>query len=160
MANRTSRTNRTGRKAKAADSANDANGANDATNTGEAADATSTEMMGEQDAQETHQLVFTLHASTGEILRIENLDPSGGRSELSDDEYAAMCAAIGGGASETGSALGLSASAQPAAGGGAEEAAYYQGIADYVAAVSAAYGLSAEELAYYQGMADYAAAIA
>ena len=41
-------------------------------------------------------------------------------------------------------------------------AAYYQGMADYEAALTSGYyghEASAEELAYYQGMADYEAAL-
>ena len=39
---------------------------------------------------ETEQLLLTLSAATGEIVRVEKLDPGGKRHELSDGEYAEL----------------------------------------------------------------------
>jgi hypothetical protein len=41
-------------------------------------------------ADETEQLLVTLSAATGEIVKVEKLDPGGKRHELSDGEYAAL----------------------------------------------------------------------
>jgi 3-methyladenine DNA glycosylase/8-oxoguanine DNA glycosylase len=48
--------------------------------------ATTTRAMGAAASDETEQLVFTLRTSTGEVLRVEKVDPAGKRSEVPLDE--------------------------------------------------------------------------
>ncbi len=104
---------------------------------------------------ETLEMVFTLKSDTGEVVKVEWMQPDGSRQELSDEEYQGLFAALGGGAGDA-EALGY-AEADP------YEQAYYQGLADYEAAVAEAEaalcGYTPEELAYLQGMADYEAAL-
>jgi len=103
--------------------------------------------------------VFTLNSQTGEVVKIERLDAtSGQRNEFSDEEYMAV---LGGG--DYAAAYGYDPMADAYSQAGVEpysyEAGYYQGMADYEAALAgaAASGYSPEEEAYYQGIADYAA---
>jgi hypothetical protein len=133
-------------------------------------------------ADDSLEYVLTVSASSGDILRVETLDKSGVRTELTEEEYATISSAAGYDISGAvyseeaaavpedpygaGYAQGV-ADYQGALAGGPqspEEAAYYQGLADYQGALEAAAaqnvaGYSAEELAYYQGMADCEAAI-
>jgi hypothetical protein len=39
---------------------------------------------------DTEQLVLTLSVATGEIVKVEKIDPSGQRHELTDDEFAEL----------------------------------------------------------------------
>ena len=114
----------------------------------------------------TQELVLTVKTDTGEIVKVETLKKDGTRQELSDSEYTQLASYL------TGGGMGMeSYGADPYAvdpyaaldqvyAMGFSDA-YYQGMADYEAAVAAAYGdqPSTEELAYYQGMADYAASL-
>lgn len=124
----------------------------------------------ETQPEEREEWVFTLNSKTGELLKVEKLDKtSGERKELSEEEYSALY-----GSDPTSEAAALSSdpygyltayyqgiadyeAAINTAVASQEQEAYYQGMADYEAALSGA-GASAEEAAYYQGMADYEAA--
>ena len=117
--------------------------------------------------EQLEEWVFTLNSKTGELLKVEKMDKaSGERKELSEEEYSAL---YSGDPSGEAAALGyLTAyyqgiadyeAAVSSAVASQEQEAYYQGIADYEAALSGA-GTTAEEAAYYQGIADYEAALA
>lgn len=96
--------------------------------------------------------IFTLNSQTGEVVKIEKIDPaSNQRNELSDGEYAAV---LGGGYDPYAEAYSQAGIEQYSF-----ETGYYQGMADYEAALAdaAGTGYSPEEEAYYQGIADYAA---
>jgi len=119
-----------------------------------------------------HELVFTVRASTGEVLKVETLGKGATRQELNEEEYAMLAASM------VPAAMGLDA-LQPAAAAAVDpyallyqgyvaagldfEGAYYQGVADYAAALQAStaqsWAATPEGMAYYQGMADYAASI-
>src|SRR5262249_20320322 len=99
----------------------------------------------------TQELVFTVKTDTGEIVKVETLKKDGTRQELTDSEYTHLASYL------TGSSMGMESYGvdpyaalydQVYAMGFSD--AYYQGMADYEAAVAAAYGdqPSAEELAY------------
>jgi hypothetical protein len=94
--------------------------------------------------------VFTFNNATGELTKVEKLDSgSGQRQKLSQEEYAAL---FGYGADY------YDQGADPSY--GYYEAGYYDGCADYEAAISGMgyeSGYTPEEAAYYQGIADYAA---
>lgn len=127
----------------------------------------------ETQPEESEEWVFTLNSKTGELLKVERLDKaSGERKELSEEEYSIMygydpnseaaaysyydpygyLTAYYQGIADYEAAVNT-AVASP------EEEAYYQGMSDYGAALSGA-GATAEEAAYYQGIADYQAALA
>jgi len=136
----------------------------------------------------TEEWVFTIHSETGEIVRVDRVDPaSGQRKELSDEEYETLAAcadpsAYGGGqgdAAATGEGFYGAAAQDPTEYEQSTyawyEAGYHQGLAEYDAAVQhhaamAAYGAGQSgyeaayapeiEAAYYQGMADYEALLA
>jgi hypothetical protein len=124
----------------------------------------------------TEEWVFTLSSATGEVLKVERIDQTGQRNEISEEEYAALVCYMDPAAAQY-AAYGYDASGDAAA-GGAElyQAGYHHGLADYEASVaeyemqlaSAGYGYggasagyqsgySPEEAAYLQGMADYEA---
>jgi hypothetical protein len=119
--------------------------------------------------EENEEWIFTTKVNTGELVKIEKVDrASGQRKELSDEEYASMYGfdpSSYGWGYEDYSSYGY----DPFAGYGSYAGdpyaylnAYYQGIADYAAAVAtdpSFYGYSSTEEAYYQGMADYAASL-
>ena len=53
---------------------------------GQETQATTTSAMGAAASDETEQLVFTLRTATGEVLKVEKVDPTGKRSEVPLDE--------------------------------------------------------------------------
>jgi hypothetical protein len=121
----------------------------------------------ESSKSDTHELVFTVKTSTGEVVKVETLDKNGARREFSDEQYSELAAYTSGanltgieayGYDPQGAAYAYGACPDPS-----YEAGYYQGLADYTAAVEASNAAAAaytpEELAYYQGMADYAASV-
>jgi len=133
---------------------------------------------GEGAVEQTQEYVVTVNAATGDILRMEKLDHTGVRTELTADEYASMFSAISQAAGSTAEAayapLGAYSSgyaqgvfdyqaALTAQGQSPEVAAYNQAVVDYQAAVDAANAQSAYnsslETAYAQGMTDYQAAV-
>jgi hypothetical protein len=103
-------------------------------------------------ADDSEEWIFTANRSTGEVVKVERVEPATGeRRELSLDEYGALWAAVQQGA-EAQAADYLASVAQTNYPYG-YEAGYYQGLA---AALGYA-GLTPEQQAYYQGVADYAA---
>lgn len=120
---------------------------------------------------DTQEIVFTIRASTGEVVKIETLGQGGARQELNDEEYATLAASLTPSAMSDAMQLSAAAAMDPysllyqgyAAAGVDYEEAYYQGVNDYAAALQASvaesWGYTPEEIAYYQGMADYAASI-
>jgi len=109
----------------------------------------------EKAASEDHEeWIYTISRSSGEVVKVERVEPaSGERRELSLDEYAALS---GEEAAEAEVAEDYSSYAYDPYG---YEEGYYQGQADYEAALSGEEELSPEEAAYYQGQADYEAAL-
>jgi hypothetical protein len=113
-----------------------------------------------QTAPESEEWIFTLTSSTGELLKVEKLDrASGERKELSDEEYTSLYVSTAG--PEYAALAGVYGdySVDPYT----FESGYYQGLADYEAALNdasaAEYQASLEQHAYYQGIADYGAAL-
>lgn len=110
---------------------------------------------------ETAEMVLTYDKNTGQVIRIENVDASGSRRELSEEEYAAFFGYSDAGAEQDAydpSAVVYAITHQQAG----FEQGYYQGLLEYEAALSGQTpsGYSPEEdAAYYQGMADYEALI-
>jgi hypothetical protein len=110
---------------------------------------------------QTAEMILTYDMNTGQVIRIENVDPSGARKELTEEEYAAFFG-YGSASAEQGSydpnAVAYAIANQQAG----FEQGYYHGLLEYEAALTGqtASGYSAEEeAAYYQGMADYEALI-
>jgi hypothetical protein len=109
--------------------------------------------VSESPAEQTEEWVFTLNSGTGEIVKAERVDKtSGQRQELSDDEYAALSGYGDPTAYYAAQGYDPSAAAYDPNAHALHEAGYYQGLADYEAAVQC-------EAAYYQGLADYEAAV-
>jgi hypothetical protein len=109
----------------------------------------------------TAEMVLTYDKNTGQVIRIENVDPSGGRQELSEEEYASFFGYSPEGSEEAGYDPNevVYAIAHQQAG---FEQGYYHGLLEYEAALSGqtASGYSPEEeAAYYQGIADYHALV-
>jgi hypothetical protein len=106
---------------------------------------------------ETEEWIYTFQSATGEVVKVERVDPgSGKREEISAEDYNALAAS----AMDASAQLEMSAAAGQGFNQMGFEAGYYQGLADYEAGLmqaSAYGGMSAEEAAYYQGMADYEA---
>jgi hypothetical protein len=130
-----------------------------------AGEASSVEEPGATEAQ-SEEMVLTYSPETGEVIRIEKVDRSGGRQELSGEEYAQFFGQSPEAADET-------SLSDPNAYDSAEafaiahqqlgfEQGYYYGLAEYEAALAAqaqpAYSPE-EEAAYYQGVADYHALV-
>jgi hypothetical protein len=126
------------------------------------------QITGAADEQQPVEWVFTFDPSTGETVKVEKIDKaSGQRQELSEEEYAMLYSSepsefdaesYGEYGNDPNAGVYAGYSYDPYA----YEGGYYQGMADYEAALqgTAEYGYgSEEEQAYYQGMADYAAAI-
>lgn len=114
---------------------------------------------------ETEEMVFTYNRNTGEVVRIEKVDQSGGRQELTEEEYAQF---FGHGAQESEEQADQGVADQSAEAFAVAhqqlgfEQGYYHGLAEYEAALTtqAASGYSPEEeAAYHQGMADYHALV-
>lgn len=113
-----------------------------------------------QTAPESEEWIFTLTSKTGELLKVEKLDKaSGERKELSDEEYTSLYAPTAGTEYDALASVYGDYSFAPYT----YESGYYQGLADYEAALNDAsavdYQASLEEHAYYQGMSDYEAAL-
>jgi hypothetical protein len=112
--------------------------------------------VGRGEAKEEY--VVTLNGQTGELLKVERLEKSGERKELTDEEYASMYSDYG--AYDDYSSYAFDTTAYDPYG---YEDAYYQGMSDFAATIGydiwSQAGYSPEEAAYYQGMADYAAAV-
>ena len=88
-------------------------------------------------ADETQEWVITFKPATGETVKIEKLDKvSGARQELTPAEYSEVAA------------MGCAVPQQVVEAATDPNAAAYESMINYIAAVSAA--------AYYQGIADYA----
>lgn len=103
-------------------------------------------------ADDSEEWIFTANRSTGEVVKVECVEPATGeRRELSLDEYSALWAAVQQGA-EAQAAEYLGSVAQTNYPHG-YEAGYYDGLA----AVLGYAGLTPEQQAYCQGVADYAA---
>jgi len=120
---------------------------------GEATSSESPELSG----SETEEIVFTCNQSTGEVIRIERLDASGGRQELTEEEYAQVFGQGDQGSEEQGGE-GFAIAHQQVG----FEQGYYHGLAEYEGALSAqaTSGFSPEEeAAYHQGVADYHALV-
>ncbi len=137
--------------------------------------------------QETDQYVLTLSRSTGDVLKIERMDDSGKKEELSEEEYQSIFGDVSAGAgdlsagddpyvqayyqgvSDAHGALQSGMAYQDEGGYSPEESAYYQALSDYDAYLSSGWteGLegsgyedySPEEIAYYQGIEDYQASL-
>lgn len=117
-------------------------------------------------APEDEEWVLTFSGQTGDVIKIEKLDKSTGqRTELTEEEYAAVAGQDLSGASDFAdeSAYYASAYGDPY---GLEEA-YYQGVQDAYyqsmtesdpSQAAAGYEMTPEEAAYYQGVEDYVAA--
>lgn len=60
---------------------------------GQEMQATATRAMGAVASDETEQLVFTLRTATGEVLKVEKVDPAGKRSEVPLDEAVGLAGA-------------------------------------------------------------------
>jgi hypothetical protein len=101
--------------------------------------------------QESDQYVMTINRATGDVLKIERMDESGKKEELSEEEYQSIFGSPGMAAADLSGAGVDDPSVQ----------AYYQGIADAEAALQSGMGYddseaySPEELAYYQALSDY-----
>jgi transposase-like protein len=116
--------------------------------------------------EDQEEWIFTLSRLTGDVLKVERVDPaSGERRELSLDEYAALRGEEVEGAgvvvAEDYSAYGYDPYAAHTYDPYGYDEGYYQGMADLVASLSqqTGSGLTPEEQAYYQGIADYAASV-
>ena|SRR5438477_11759366 len=110
------------------------------------------ELRSKEVTVENEERIFTFNTATGELVKVEKVEPATGeRKEISEEEYSLLYAW----SDPYGDAY--AALYDPYG----YEAAYYQGIADYQAALDglASYGSSSEEQAYLQGMADYAASL-
>ena len=93
--------------------------------------------------------LFTLDRITGEVYKVEKLDSeSGQKHEISEGEYSALSGYLEQGQSSD-APVRIDSKAPESAGGEPYELGYYQGLADYEAAVL--------EAAYLQGIADCAA---
>ena len=109
----------------------------------------------------TGEMIVTYDKSTGQVIRVENVDPSGGRQELNEEEYANFFGYSSDASEQTGydpNELAYAIAHQQAG----FEQGYYHGLLEYEAAISGqtASGYSPEEeAAYYQGMADYNALV-
>jgi len=91
--------------------------------------------------QESDKYVLTINRTTGDVLKIERVDDSGKKEELSEEEYQTI----------------FGDPTQAVSASGAEDPyvqAYYQGVAD-AQSYTAMEGYSPEELAYYQALSDY-----
>ena len=109
----------------------------------------------------TAEMVLTYDKNTGQVIRIENVDSSGGRQELTEDEYASFFGYSPEGSEEAGYDPNEAAYAIAHQQAGFEQG-YYHGLLEYEAALrgQTASGYSPEEeAAYYQGMADYHALV-
>jgi len=111
----------------------------------------------------TGEMLLTYDKSTGQVIKIEHLSPSGSRQELTEEEYASFFG--------QGTEFGQGAEAEEPTGydpytvafavahqqAGFEQG-YYHGLIEYETALTGqtASGYSPEEeAAYYQGIADY-----
>jgi hypothetical protein len=107
---------------------------------------------------ETGEMVLTYKLDTGEVVSIHKLDSTGGKQELTDEEYAAFFGQ-GSGESECDPNTEAFALQHQQLG---FESGYYHGLAEYEAMLTAqsapAYSPE-EEAAYYQGVADYHALV-
>ena len=110
---------------------------------------------------ETGEMVLTYDKNTGQCIRIEKVDPSTGRQELTEEEYASFFGYGGEGTAQESEEVAYDpnevayAVAHQQAG---FEQGYYHGLLEYEAALlgQTASGYSPEEeAAYYQGVADY-----
>src|SRR5215510_10349835 len=105
----------------------------------------------------TAEMVLTYDKNTGQVIRIENVDPSGGRQELTEEEYASFFGYSPEGSEEAGFDPNEVAYAIAHQHAGFEQG-YYHGLMEYEAALTGetASGYTPEgEAAYYQGVADY-----
>jgi hypothetical protein len=106
---------------------------------------------------ETAEMVLTYHTSTGQVIRIHKVNPSGGREELTEEEYASFFGCGSEEPAEAGydpNAVAFAVAHQQAG----FEQGYYHGLIEYEAALTgqASSGYSPEEeAAYNQGVADY-----
>ncbi len=105
----------------------------------------------------TGEMLLTYDKSTGQVIRIEHVSPSGSRQELTEEEYACF---FGQGTQEAEQAgydphtVAFAVAHQQAG----FEQGYYHGLIEYEAALTGQTGSGyspEEEAAYYQGIADY-----
>jgi hypothetical protein len=109
----------------------------------------------------TAEMILTYDKNTGQVIKVENVDPSGGRQELTEEEYASFFGYGAGEADQAGTDPHEVAFAIAHQQAGFEHG-YYHGLLEYEAALSGqtAPGYSPEEeAAYYQGIADYHALV-
>ena len=110
---------------------------------------------------ESAEMVLTYDKNSGQVIRIEKIDPDQGRQELTEEEYASFFGYDSGGSEASGydpNMLALASAHQQAG----FEQGYYLGLMEYEAALTgqSASGYSPEEeAAYYQGVADYQAMV-
>jgi hypothetical protein len=102
-----------------------------------------TEQTAVEAPPEFQELIFIVQSATGQVVKIDKLE-NGQRQELTEEEYAAVAAPF--------------ATTSGYADATAYQLAYYQGMADYAAALWASYA-SPTEQAYYQALADYASTL-
>lgn len=126
---------------------------------------------GESAAEPIKEYILTVNAASGDILRIEKLEPSG-RTELSADEYATIFTATGYGNATAETASGaldpyyagyaqaaLDYQSALAAQAQEQETASAQATADYHAAEGQRAFQANMDAAYTQGMTDYQSAV-
>jgi hypothetical protein len=107
---------------------------------------------------ETEEMVLTYKRDTGEVVSIHKVDSAGGRQELTNEEYAQF---FGHSSDELGDDPQTEAFALEHQQLGFEYG-YHHGLAEYEAALmsqSAPAYSPEEEAAYYQGVADYHALV-
>jgi hypothetical protein len=115
-------------------------------------------------AAETEEWVYTYDTATGEVTKVERLDPSGQRHELTEEEYAAL-AGFDPADYPAAADYPLDATYDPYTSDYAASAydpygyeeGYWAGWADAGGAAPAGdgYGATPQEQAYYQGVMDY-----